>query len=156
MSATSPTYISAQVRTPDMDLLWSIGKGDMKQTELAYKFGNVRYEKPPVQLKEERWFKQVTNENTGEFIQPEQLKALGLVSPDYNNTKKYPVKSLNALIRIKTTDDKEWLLSRQMWIGLDRLGNDAPLSMDDKELWLKPVFTYGQVRTNLNDPPLPN
>jgi len=30
-----------------------------------------------MQLKEEKWLAQVTNPNTGEFVQPEQLKAAG-------------------------------------------------------------------------------
>ncbi len=47
-----------------------------------------------MQLKEEKWLAQVTNPNTGEFVQPEQLKAAGLVSNDYSNNKKYPIKTV--------------------------------------------------------------
>jgi hypothetical protein len=75
-----------------------------------------------MQLKEEKWLAQVTNPNTGEFLQPEQLKAAGLVSNDYSNNKKYPIKTVYQIQRLQTADGKEWLLSRQMWTGLDRLG----------------------------------
>lgn len=151
MSSTSPTYIPAQIQTPDLESLWSRGIGDLKKTELAYMKAGIRYQKPPQQLSEEKWFTQVTNENTGEFLQPELLKALGLVTADYENNKKYPIKTLNSLIRLKTTDGKEWLLSRQYWTGLDRLGNEIPKAMEDKELYLKPVLGFGQSRRN-SDP----
>jgi hypothetical protein len=87
-----------------------------------------------------------------EFLQPEQLKAAGLVSNDYINNKKYPIKTVYQIIRLKTADGREWLLSRQMWTGLDRLGNELPQAMDDKESWWKPVFIYEQMRLDPKDP----
>jgi hypothetical protein len=105
-----------------------------------------------MQLKEEKWLAQVTNPNTGEFLQPEQLKAAGLVSNDYSNNKKYPIKTVYQIQRLQTADGKEWLLSRQMWTGLDRLGNELPQAMDDKESWWKPIFLYEQVRLDPKDP----
>jgi hypothetical protein len=47
---------------------------------------------------------QVTNPNTGEFLQPEQLKAAGLLSPDYSNSKKYPIKTVYQIARFKNAD----------------------------------------------------
>ncbi len=39
-----------------------------------------------------------------------------------------------------------------MWRGLDRLGNELPQAMDDKESWWKPVFIYEQIRLDPKDP----
>jgi hypothetical protein len=108
--------------------------------------------KPPHQLKEERWLAQVTNPNTGEFLQPEQLKSAGLVSSDYSNSKKYPIKTVYQIHRFKSADGKEWLISRQMWTGLDRLGNEVSNAMDDKETWWRPNFWREQIRLDPRDP----
>jgi hypothetical protein len=51
-----------------------VGSANYKKTEEAYKREGVKYEKLPMQLKEEKWLAQVTNPNTGEFLQPERLK----------------------------------------------------------------------------------
>jgi hypothetical protein len=151
-TSTAATTIPPKNRTPDLDHLWSVGSADYKKTEEAYKREGVRYEKPPLQLKEEKWLAQVTNPNTREFLQPEQLKAAGLVSNDYSNNKKYPIKTVYQIQRLQTADGKEWLSSRQMWTGLDRLGNELPQAMDDKESWWKPVFLYEQIRLDPKDP----
>jgi hypothetical protein len=149
---STATTIPAKNRTPDMDHLWSLGTADYKKTEEAYKREGIRYEKPPHQLKEERWLAQVTNPNTGEFLQPEQLKSAGLVSSDYSNSKKYPIKTVYQIHRFKSADGKEWLISRQMWTGLDRLGNEVSNAMDDKETWWRPNFWREQIRLDPRDP----
>jgi hypothetical protein len=114
---STATTIPAKNRTPDMDHLWSLGTADYKKTEEAYKREGIRYEKPPHQLKEERWLAQVTNPNTGEFLQPEQLKSAGLVSSDYSNSKKYPIKTVYQIHRFKSADGKEWLKTNVDWSG---------------------------------------
>jgi hypothetical protein len=146
-----PGYVPSNNRTPDLDQLWTLSGGDYKKTEESYKKEGVNYKKPPRQLKEEKWLAQVTNPNTGEFLQPEQLKAAGLLSPDYSNNKKYPIKTVYQITRLKTADGKEWLISRQMWTGLDRLGNEVPSAMDDKETWWKPNFWREQIRLDPKD-----
>src|SRR5215208_2921843 len=146
-----PNIVVPKHPTPDSDLLRSIGTGDLSKTEEAYRKAGLQYTKPPQQIKEEKWYAQVTNQHTGDFLQPETLKLAGLVPDTYENNKKYPIKTLNALIRLRTVDGKEWILSRQMWTGLDRLGNEISKAMEDKEMWLKPVFKYGQRHTNPGD-----
>jgi hypothetical protein len=76
------------------------------------------------QIAEEKWFRQVTNPNNGEFFQLEGLRAVGAVPSDFRKDekpKKYPVKKVDSIIRIKKADGSEWLKSRQTWIGLDRI-----------------------------------
>jgi hypothetical protein len=97
------------------------------------------------QLAEEKWFQQVLNPNNGEFFQLEDLRAIGSVPADFrkdDKPKKYPVKKVDTIIRIKKADGSEWLKSRQTWIGLDRLGNDIPKTFVDSEMYDKPVFSY--------------
>jgi hypothetical protein len=79
------------------------------------------------QLSEEKWFAQVKNPNTGEFFQLEDLRAVGAVPADFRTDekpKRYPLKKIDEIYRIKKVDGTEWLKSRQTWIGLDRFGND--------------------------------
>jgi hypothetical protein len=115
----------------------------------------LKYEKSGEQLAEEKWFAQVKNPNTGEFFQLEDLRALGAVPADFrkdDKPKKYPVKKIDTIIRIKKADGSEWLKSRQSWIGLDRLGNDILKTFVDPELYDKPVFTYQSKPVNQKDP----
>jgi hypothetical protein len=114
----------------------------------------LKYEKSGEQLAEERWFEQVRNPNTGEFFQLEDLRALGAVPSDFRKDekpKKYPVKKVDSIIRIKKADASEWLKSRQTWIGLDRLGNDIPKTFVDPELYDRPVFAYQSKPVNPKD-----
>jgi hypothetical protein len=60
MSTSAATTILQTPRTPDFDHLWSVGNADYKKTEEAYRREGVKYEKPPMQLKEEKWLAQVT------------------------------------------------------------------------------------------------
>jgi hypothetical protein len=107
------------------------------------KVPGFKYEKSGEQVSEEKWFAQVKNPNTGEFFQLEDLRAVGAVPGDFRKDekpKKYPVKKIDEIIRIKKVDGTEWLISRQTWIGLDRLGNDMTKCFVDPELYDKPVF----------------
>lgn len=114
----------------------------------------LKYEKSGEQLSEEKWFQQVKNPNTGEFFQLEDLRAVGAVPADFRKDekpKKYPVKKIDEIIRIKKADGSEWLVSRQTWIGLDRLGNDMTKCFVDPELYDKPVFNYQSKPVNPKD-----
>jgi hypothetical protein len=114
----------------------------------------LKYEKSGEQLAEEKWFAQVKNPNNNEFFQLEDLRAIGAVPADFrkdDKPKKYPVKKVDTIIRIKKADGTEWLKSRQTWIGLDRLGNDILKTFVDPELYDKPVFSYQSKLVNPND-----
>ena len=55
-------------------------------------------------LSEEKWFAQVKNPNTGEFFQLEDLRAKLVLPADFRKEekpKKYPVKKIDEIIRIK-------------------------------------------------------
>jgi hypothetical protein len=81
----------------------------------------LKYEKSGEQLAEEKWFAQVKNPNTGEFFQLEDLRAVGAVPADFRideKPKKYPVKKVDEIYRIKKADGTEWPTSRQTWVGI--------------------------------------
>jgi hypothetical protein len=114
----------------------------------------LKYEKSGEQLSEEKWFAQVKYSNTGEFFQLEDLRAVGALPADFRKDekpKKYPLKKIDEIIRIKKADGSEWLVSRQTWIGLDRLGNDMTKCFVDPELYDKPVFNYQSKPVNPSD-----
>jgi hypothetical protein len=118
------------------------------------KVPNLKYEKSSDQLAEEKWFEQVKNPNSGEFFQLEDLRAVGAVPTDFKREekpKKYPVKKVDSIIRIKKADGSEWLKSRQSWIGLDRLGNEILNTFVDPEMYDKPIFNYQSKLANPND-----
>ena len=68
------------------------------------KVPGLKYEKSSEQLSEEKWLAQVKNPNSGEFFQLEDLRAVGAVPGDFRKDekpKKYPVKKIDEIIRIK-------------------------------------------------------
>ena len=65
----------------------------------------------------------------------------------------YPIKQANRIIRIKTADGKEWLKSKQKWIGIDSQSNEVMESFSDLEVRDNPVFQYGM---KPKDPKNPN
>jgi hypothetical protein len=118
------------------------------------KVSTLKYEKSGEQLSEEKWFAQVKNPNTGEFFQLEDLRAVGAVPADFRKDekpKKYPLKKIDEIIRIKKADGTEWLTSRQTWVGIDRLGNDMTKCFVDPELYDKPVFNFQSKPANPQD-----
>jgi hypothetical protein len=64
----------------------------------------LKSEKSGEQNSEEKWFTQVKNLHTCEFFQLEDLRAIGAVPADFRKDekpKKYPVKKIDEIIRIK-------------------------------------------------------
>jgi hypothetical protein len=53
---------------------------------------------------------------------------------------------VNEIIRKRLVDGSEWIISRQMWRGLDQLGNAIDISMNDKETYddVLPIYTQSQ------------
>jgi len=122
-----------------------------KTQEVLEKAG-LKYTKSAEQLKEEKWFDNVKNPRTGDFFQWSDLKQIGIDPLDEETGKrKYPIKKVTQIIRIQTPEGREFLKSRQTWIGLDRQGNEVPKSMDDKEMWKRPVFRYEMKAVNPAD-----
>jgi hypothetical protein len=72
----------------------------------------LKYEKSGEQLAEEKWFQHVKNPNNDEFFQLEDLRTIGAVPADFrkdDKPKKYPVKKIDTIIRLKKPDGTEWL-----------------------------------------------
>ena len=127
---------------------------DYEQTALIYRnLGHEKkfQEKPDYNRykKEQGWYEKVKSKRTGEYNQTEDLIKRELVPADWKpatlvNDKpvKYPIKRVNEIIRKRLVDGSEWIVSRQEWIGLDQLGNEINLSMNDKECYddVLPVY----------------
>jgi hypothetical protein len=84
-----------------------------------------------------KWPFNLEHNNTGEFFQLEDLRAVGAVPADFRKDekpRKYPVKKIDEIYRIKKVDGTGWLVSRQTWVGIDRFGNDMIKCFVDPEL----------------------
>ncbi|MGI0002460.1 MAG: hypothetical protein ACRD42_05215 [Nitrososphaeraceae archaeon] len=103
-----------------------------------------KYEELPeyyqIYKKEQGWYERVKSPKTGDFNQAEDLIRRESVTADWTPPRtskgkavKYPIHETSELIRKRLVDGTEWLLSRQMWYGLDSLGNEVNISMNDKE-----------------------
>jgi hypothetical protein len=117
-----------------------------QKTEQAFnsepnKHHNIKYEKHPQQKQEERFFAVIKNPTTGNYIQYKDL-ASDYRTDDSKANKVYPVVRVIQLIRVKTPDNREWVKSKQEWIGLDSAGNEVDESFTDPEIWDKPIFKY--------------
>jgi hypothetical protein len=56
--------------------------------------------------------------------------------------RKYPIRQVLQIIRIKRADGTEWLKSRGRLVGLDKAGNEVEHSFVDPEMFYKPVTRY--------------
>jgi hypothetical protein len=139
---------------------------DFEQTSLIYSsFGQEKKfkEKPDYNRykKEQSWYEKVKNKKTNEYYQAEDLLKRELVPdtwqcPDVDKKGKplkYPIKHANEIIRKRLADGTEWVLSRQMWRGLDQTGSVVELSMNDKECIDDPLPYYRLVPENPKDDP---
>ena len=91
-----------------------------------------------------------------EFLDDELFEAK-LINPDtktYNQVsdlpvgyrklgdRKYPIRQVLQIYRIKRVDGTEWLKSRGGLVGLDKAGNEVEHSFVDPEMFYKPVTRY--------------
>lgn len=113
------------------------------------KHPSVRYEKPPEQKGHEAWLQKVTNPHTNRFF---QISDLPIEWRRGKEDKLYPIKQANQIVRLKTSDGKEWLTSKQQWIAVDSQGNEIMESYHNLEIWDKPVFEYGMIPQDRNNP----
>ena len=56
--------------------------------------------------------------------------------------RKYPIRQVLQIYRIKRVDGTEWLKSRGRIVGLDKVGNEVEHSFVDPELYYKPLTRY--------------
>jgi hypothetical protein len=99
---------------------------DYEQTLLTYRnFGQEKKftEKPDYNRykKEQGWFEKVKSKRIGEYNQAEDLIKRELVPTDWKpphvdkegKPVKYPIRSVNEIIRKRLVDGSEWIISRQ-------------------------------------------
>jgi hypothetical protein len=80
------------------------------------KHPSIKYEKPPEQRGHEMWLQKVTNPNTGTFY---RISDLPIEWRRNKEDKPYPIKQANQIVRLKTSDGREWLASKQQWVAID-------------------------------------
>ena len=139
---------------------------DYEQTTLIYKNlghekkfqekpDNIRYKK------EQAWYEKVQSKRNGEYFQAEDLIKRELVPENWQPPNvdsegkplRYPIKYVNEIIRKRLVDGSEWILSRQMWYGLDQAGNAINISMNDKESFDDALPVYKLKPENPKDDP---
>ena len=96
------------------------------------------------------WYDKVKSKRTGEYYQAEDLIKRDMVDdkwePPHVDAKgkpvKYPLKHTSEIIRKRIADGSEWLLSRQMWCGLNEAGSPVNQSFNDKECFddILPIY----------------
>jgi hypothetical protein len=111
--------------------------------------------------KEIGWYEKVKSQRDGEYFQAETLQKKELVAQSWTPPRldgkgkpvKYPFKEVSEIIRKRLVDGSEWLLSRQMWYGLDAMGNELNISMNDKEKYDDVLPIYVEKPENPKDNP---
>jgi hypothetical protein len=97
------------------------------------------FKKPLELLDDELFDAKVLNPDTKTYNQvsdlPVEYRKLG-------ESRKYPVRQVLQIIRIKRADGTEWLKSRGGLVGLDKAGNEVEHSFVDPEMFYKPVTRY--------------
>ena len=113
---------------------------DFKKTQKIYEEQGISHLwKQPLELLDDELFEaKVINPDTKTYNQvsdlPVEYRKLG--------DRKYPVRQVLQIIRIKRPDGTEWLKSRGRLVGLDKAGNEVEHSFVDPEMFYKPVTRY--------------
>jgi hypothetical protein len=114
---------------------------DFKKTQKIYEEQGISHLwKQPLELLDDELFEaKVTNPDTKTYHQisdlPVEYRMLG-------ENKRYPLREVFQIIRIKRADGTEWLKSRGKTVGLDKAGNEVEHSFVDPEMFYKPVTRY--------------
>jgi hypothetical protein len=114
---------------------------DFKKTQKIYEEQGISHLwKQPLELLDDELFEaKVINQDTKTYHQTSDLP-LECRQPGEN--KKYPVRQVLQIIRIKRVDGSEWLKSRGKIFGLDKAGNEVEHSFTDPEIFYKPKTRY--------------
>jgi hypothetical protein len=121
---------------------------DYKKTEQIYaEQGITNFWKKPMEMLDDELFEaKVINPDTktyNQFSVPVGYRKLG--------DRKYPIRQVLQIYRIKKVDGTEWLKSRGRIVGLDKLGNEVKHSFTDPELYYKPLTRYELKRKDPKD-----
>ena len=153
---------------------------DFKKTEQLYTKQGLVYQKKPHEIEYDRWYNSVTNPHKKDrpatggteaeresfyYYQIQELISAGLVPEDFGEDRRdrfdsaklkvYPEKIGRSIIRVQDTYGNEWLKSKQMWTGMDKLGNGIPQSVPDPETYEDPQFKYEYKYKDPQDPMSP-
>jgi hypothetical protein len=110
---------------------------DYKRTEKIYADQGVsKFWKKPMEMLDDELFEfKVLNPDTNTYY---QVVDLDVAHRKFGEDRKYPIREVLQIIRIKRVDGTEWLKSRGRIIGLDNAGNEVEHSFTDPELFYKP------------------
>ncbi|CAN5378351.1 hypothetical protein BH18THE2_BH18THE2_25250 [soil metagenome] len=110
---------------------------DYKRTEQIFKAEGIAhlYKKPLEQVDDELFHTKVTNPDTGTFY---QIADLPIAYRKFGEDRKYPIRQVLQIIRIKRAGGSEWLKSKGRIVGLDKAGNEVEHSFTDPEGFYKP------------------
>jgi hypothetical protein len=102
--------------------------------------GYPGYSKKPLELLDDELFEaKVINPDTKTF---NQVSDLPVGYRKLGDDRKYPVRQVLQIYRIKRADGTEWLKSRGRLIGLDKAGNEVEHSFVDPEMFYKPLARH--------------
>ena len=95
-------------------------------------------DKPIDQVMYETWLQKVTDPDTGKFYEQRD--------PKTGNTIKGtgPKHLIRQIVRIRTTDGKEYLYSNGKLTGFDALGEVATVTCSNPETWNRTGFAYNK------------
>ena len=114
---------------------------DFKKTQKIYEEQGISHLwKQPLELLDDELFEaKVINPDTKTY---NQVSDLPVEYRKLVENRKYPVRQVLQIIRIKRPDGTEWLKSRGRIVGLDKAGNEVEHSFTDPEMFYKPVTRY--------------
>lgn len=114
---------------------------DYKKTENIYaEQGISNYWKKPLEMLDDELFEaKVLNPDTNTYF---QVVDLDVAHRKFGVEKKYPIREVLQIIRIKRVDGTEWLKSRGRIVGLDKAGNEVEHSFTDPEMFYKPLTRH--------------
>jgi hypothetical protein len=114
---------------------------DYKKTENIYAEQGIsnHWKKPLEMLDDELFEAKVLNPDTKTY---NQVSDLPVGYRKLGEDRKYPIRQVLQIYRIKRADGTEWLKSRGRIVGLDKAGNEVEHSFVDPEMFYKPVTRY--------------
>jgi hypothetical protein len=114
---------------------------DFKRTQKIFEEqGLMKFWKTPPQLLDDELFEaKVIHPDTKAY---QQISDLPVECRKFGENRKYPVRQVLQIIRIKRVDGTEWLKSKGRIVGLDKAGNEVEHSFTDPEMFYKPVTRY--------------
>jgi hypothetical protein len=90
-------------------------------------------------LDDEQWLQKVTNPDTNTYY---QIADLPVAYRKFDENKKYPIRQVLQIVRIKRVDGTEWLTSKGRLVGLDRAGNEVEHSFGNPEPYYRPITRH--------------